>query len=134
MIAKTLVALFALGSCAAATNPSGVKASLDIAVMEQAKDVYMNEILKFVDNLQLPDIGDSKDYLHGNHVSVDQSAQDVVFAADVPNNAIQLTANNLSATFYSDSFRAHSLIFVAKGHLEVRMKTVNIGLGLSFTT
>lgn len=30
----------------------------------------MDSILKFLNNLQLPDIGDSKDYLHGNHVSV----------------------------------------------------------------
>lgn len=40
----------------------------------------------------------------------------------------------MSANFYSDSFRAHSWIFVAKGHTEVKMDTVNIGLGLSFKT
>ena len=42
--------------------------------------------------------------------------------------------NDLSANFYTDAFRAHSWIFIAKGHAEVRMKTVNIGLGLSFST
>jgi len=134
MIFRTLIALFALTSVTLATNPSGLKASLDISILEQAKDVYMDQILKFLNNLQLPDIGDSKDYLHGNHVSVSQDAADVTFTVDTANNAIKLVCNNLSATFYSDSFRAHSWIFVAKGHTEVRMKTVNIGLGLSFKT
>jgi len=68
MISRILVTLFAItGSCFAT---DGLRASLDIAVIEQAKDVYMDTILKFLNNLQLPDMGDSKDYLHGNHVSV----------------------------------------------------------------
>ena len=79
MIAKTFAALLALSSTVLAQNTAGIKASLDIAVVEQAKDVYMDLILKFVNNMQLPDMGDSKDYLHGNHVSVQQNAQDVVF-------------------------------------------------------
>ena len=71
MIARTLVALFALSShTALATSPSGIRASLDISVMEQAKNVYMDLILKTVNNLQLPDYNDGKDYMHGNHVSV----------------------------------------------------------------
>lgn len=96
----------------------------------------MTEILKFLNNMALPDINsdDGKDYLHGNHVSVSQSAANVAFTTDLPNNALVLTLNKLSATFYSDSFRAHSLIFTAKGHLDVIMDTVNVGLGLSFST
>ena len=72
MISKTLAALGAVATSnfALATNPNGLKASMDIAVVEQAKDVYMDSILKFLNNLYLPDIGDSKDYLHGNHISV----------------------------------------------------------------
>lgn len=45
-----------------------------------------------------------------------------------------LNCNDLSANFYTDSFRAHSWIFVATGHLEVEMETVGIGMGLSFGT
>ena len=132
MISKTILALGTL--CSAATANTGVHASLDIAIVEQAKDIYMDVILKAINNLALPNIGDSKDYLHGNHVSVSQNAQNVIFDVDVANNAVKLTCKDLSANFYSDSFRAHSWIFVAKGNLEVKMSTVGIGLGLSFTT
>lgn len=79
----------------------------------------MDKILLFLNNLQLPDVGDSKDYMHGNHVSVSQNAADVIFEVDTDNNAIKLTCNNLSATMYTDSFRKHETIFVAKGHAEV---------------
>ena len=96
----------------------------------------MTKIVETLNNLQLPDINsdDGKDYLHNNHVSVSQDASDVTFAVDTANNALTLTMNNLSATFYTDNFRAHSWIFVAKGHADVIMDTVNIGLGLSFST
>ena len=136
MISKTFAALAALATTAFGTNPTGIHASLDISVIEQAKDVYMQKIVETLNNLQLPDINsdDGKDYLHGNHVTVNQSTQDVQFSVDTAQNALKLTMNNLSANFYTDSFRAHSWIFVAKGHAEVDMKTVNIGLGLSFST
>ncbi len=71
MIARYLIAAMSLLVGATyASGLEGARASFDIAILEQAKDVYMDSILKFLNNLQLPDIGDSKDYLHGNHVSV----------------------------------------------------------------
>ena len=69
MISKVVLALGTLCSTAVSAN-TGFHASLDISVIEQAKNVYMDTILKFVNNLQLPDLGDDKDYLRGNHVSV----------------------------------------------------------------
>ena len=134
MIKTTLVTVCALFGVALAANPNGIKASLDVDVLQQAKNVYMDTILNSLNSLVIPDVGDDKDYLHGNHVSVQQDAQDVSLVTDVANNAIVLTANNLSAKFFCDSFRAHSWIFVAKGHLEVDMSTVNIGIGLKFKT
>lgn len=74
MIKRTIVTLFALIGSATAQNNSGVKASLDVAILEQAKNVYMDTILNTLNNLALPDFGDSKDYLHGNHIEVSQSA------------------------------------------------------------
>ena len=136
MISKTLTAFFVLIGSTQATNPSGIKASLDISILEQAKDVYMDKLLEVVNNLMLPDINsdDGKDFLHGNHVHVSQDASNVIFTEDVANNALVLTANKLSAVYYCDSFRAHSWIFVAKGHLDVKMNTVNVGVGLKFKT
>ena len=135
MIFRTIVAL--LGAAAVqATGTSGVHAELDIAVIEQAKTVYFDNILKFLNNMQIPDItsSDGKTYLHGNHVSVAQAADNVLFEVDVPNNALKLTCNDLSANFYTDNFRGHELFFVATGNLEVEMKSMSIGMGLSFTT
>lgn len=136
MLSKIIGTVSALVFGASATNTSGIHAELDISVIEQAKNVYLDSVLKYLNNLQLPDVNsdDGHDYLHGNHISVSQDAQNVVFDVDVANNAITLNCNDLSANFYTDSFRAKSLIFVAKGHLEVKMETVGIGLGLSFTT
>jgi len=83
----------------------------------------------------IPDINvDSKTYLHGNHVHVNQDSSNVLLDVDVANNAVTLNMNSLTANFYTDSFRAHEWIFVATGHLEVDMDTVNIGMGLSFET
>ena len=95
----------------------------------------MNKIVDTLNHLKLPDINvDSKTYLHGNHITVNQDAQNVAFTADVANNALVLNMKDLSANFYCDSFRAHEWIFVATGHLEVKMETINIGMGLSFGT
>lgn len=68
-------------------------------MVEQAKNVYFDEILKILNNLQIPDVdsSDGKDYLHGNHVSVQQDPSNVVFTVDQANNAVVLTANKLSA-------------------------------------
>ena len=136
MISKTFAALVALTSSVQAVDTSGIHASLDISIIEQAKNVYMDKIIETLNNLQLPNINsdDGKDYLHGNHVTVNQDASNVILAVDVPNNALTLNMNSLSANFYTDSFRAHSWIFVATGHAEVVMDTVNIGMGLSFST
>jgi len=134
MISRTLLTLCAFTSTALGQNLTGIHASLDISILEQAKDVYTNEILKFLNNMALPNMDDGNDYLHGNHITVSQSAANVLFDVDLPNNALTLTLNKLNANFYTDSFRMHSWIFVATGHLEVIMDSINVGLGLSFTT
>jgi len=49
--------------------------SLDSAVIEQAKDVYMDDILKMLKHVDLPDVEDKHgNYLKGNYFTVDQSA------------------------------------------------------------
>ena len=104
-------------------------------MIEQAKNVYCDKIVDTLNNLAIPDINvDSKTYIHQNHVHVDQDASNVIFAVDEAKNAITLNMKNLTAKFYTDSFRAHEWIFVATGHAEVDMDTVNIGMGLEFGT
>ena len=134
MISKIFGSLSSLAVAASAADTSGIHAELDISVIEQAKDVYLDSILSYLNNLQLPNVDDDGNYLHGNHLSVSQNAQNVIFDVDVAKNAITLTCNDLSANFYTDSFRDKASIFVAKGHLEVKMESVKIGVGLQFTT
>ena len=135
MIARTLLALFAIVNSAFATS-DGVHASLDIAILEQAKDAYLDIILVFLNNLQLPDLDDGTgtDYLRKQHVRVMSDESDVIFSVDEANNALVLTLNNLNANYYCDWFRAKWSIFIATGHLEVLMNNVNLQLGLKFVT
>jgi len=134
MIARTLIALFAVANSCLATD--GLRASLDIAIVEQAKDVYWDFIQLFLNNLQLPDFSDSTntDYLRKNHVRVNQATDNIIFSVDEANNAVVLTINDLNANYYCDWFRAKWSIFIATGHLEVLMNQVNVQLGLKFTT
>ena len=54
MIKRNLIALLAIYSSALAQNP-GLTASLDIAVLQQAKDVYFDKILDIIRHVQIPD-------------------------------------------------------------------------------
>lgn len=54
-------------------------------MIEQAKDVYFDEIVKLINNLQLPDIileGD-KGYMLDNRFVLMESSDDVQFTTDV---------------------------------------------------
>ena len=45
MIKTTLVTVCALLGLTMGQSPDGIKASLDVAILEQAKDVYMDTLL-----------------------------------------------------------------------------------------
>ena len=51
MIARTLLAMCALLSTAQATGAQGAKASLDISILDQAKDVYWSKIQTLINGL-----------------------------------------------------------------------------------
>ena len=73
MIAAALLATETLGYLA------GVKNSLAISVVEQAKDVYFDEIVKLINNVELPDIylPDDKGYMLGNKFVLIEDSNDV---------------------------------------------------------
>ena len=73
MLARIVSALFLSQACLAQADfKAGVKNSLDIAVIQQAKDVYFKDILKLITNLQIPDIyaKDNEDYLIDNKLII----------------------------------------------------------------
>ena len=62
MIKSNLIALLALCNCTLAQNP-GLTASLDIAVLQQAKDVYFDKILDIIRHVEIPDFAFDQGYV-----------------------------------------------------------------------
>ena len=115
----------------------GMSMSLSESVIMQAKDVYMDMILSKLAHVDLPDYYEpnSKNYAKGNYFTIDQDANEVAMTWEPTENGVYLLCQNLSGVFYTSDFRYKSLgIFVATGHADVKMNTVNLGMGISFTT
>ena len=113
---------------------AGVKNSLDIAVIEQAKDVYFEQIVSLINNLQIPDIyleGD-KGYMLDNTFVLMETPDDVQFTTDMANNAVIFEVTDFRGTFFCDHFRYKETIFVAKGSVEVDLKKIKITAGVGF--
>jgi len=118
---------------ALANTKSGFKASMDIDVIEQAKDVYFDWIIQTVNSLEIPDFyDDSNHYLKGNHFYLNERTSDVTITTDVAKNALVLRCDQLSGKFVGDDFRYREWPFVATGHLEVDIDTIVIQFGISF--
>ena len=119
----------------AQTLKAGIKNSLDISVLEQAKDVYFDKILELINNLSLPDLEDGKgNYLRENTFEIIGRSDRTEFVADVANNAVVLKNSKVSAKACSSQFRYKEGLLIAKGDVEADMNTVNIEAGLSFST
>ena len=132
IISATLFSAVAM----AGTLQQGLKTSLDIAVLDQAKDAYFQTVIDIVNSVQIPDIyGDDGDYLIGNTFHVYDQPQYVEFTTDVNKNALVFKNRRLSAVFKSSEFRYKvAPLTVAKGHAEVDMNTVDIEVGLALGT
>ena len=94
----TVTCAVSMLSTQASAYLAGVKNSLDIGVIEQAKDVYFNEIRKLIDNFDLPDIylPNDKGYLLGQRFILQSDAGDVNFSTDVGENAVVFSIDNLT--------------------------------------
>ena len=80
MIAKTLIATCILNSVVFAQNSTtnGLSASFDVAVLEQAKDVYFNKVLSLINGMALPDFNmDKHDYIRQNSLVINSNPQNV---------------------------------------------------------
>jgi hypothetical protein len=49
-------------------------------------------------------------------------------------NGVYLLCQGLSGVFYTSDFRYRETIFVATGHADVKMNTINLGVGIKFIT
>jgi hypothetical protein len=89
-----------------------------------------------INNLDLPDLEDADgNYLKENTFEIIESTKYVEFTTDVAKNAVILANKKVSAVARSGSFRYKvAPLIVAKGHAEVDMNTVDIEIGLAFST
>jgi len=111
----------------------GIRNSLDIAVISQAKDIYFDKIVSLVNSITLPDLEDGKgNYMRENTFTLNQRADEVQFFTDVENNAVVMRCDKLSAKFRSNAFRYKETIFVAKGYAEVDINQIDIQFGIKF--
>lgn len=135
LILSACVALVAQTG-AQSTLKAGLKTSLDISILEQAKDVYFQKILDLINGMDLPDLEDGDgNYLRGNTLEISELTTKVEFVPDVANNAVVLKNKKVSAVAKCAEFRYKlEPLIIAKGHAEVDMNTVDIEAGLSFAT
>jgi len=76
-------ALLAANTYAQSNLTPGIKASMDISVLEQAKDVYFDNIVSIINNVKIPDIRDDKgNYLLGNSFVLNERTSNVLIYAD----------------------------------------------------
>ena len=137
MIAKTLISTLFLSTVALAQNSTtnGLSGSFDVSVLEQAKDVYFNEVLSLINGLQLPDFNQDKhDYIRDNSLVINSNPQNVQFSVDTAKNALVLTCSDVTGQFVTKDFSAKEFIFIATGLAEVDLEKITLALGVSFTT
>ncbi len=91
----------AFGSSLVSLTP-GIKGSFDIAVLEQAKDIYFDKVVQLINNISIPDFEDNDgNYLRGNSFVMNERTSDVSIYADPVNNALVMRCNKLSGVFYN---------------------------------
>jgi len=124
-IAAVFLLLGSLTLADVATTTAGVKSSLDIEVMEQAKDVYFDTVVKLINSIPLPDFDDGNgNYMRGNSFVLNERSDKVEIFTDVGKNAMVMKCAKLSGVFRSEEFRYRELLIVAKGHIEVDLNTI----------
>jgi len=126
-------------------NPGnvGMSMSMSAAVLEQAKEVYANLILDKLSYVTLPDYYDpncKKNYAKDNYFSMYRSTKaktPTTISMDwLPqNNGIYLLMQNLNGIAYTGDYSYKIAVgMVAEGHADVLMNTINLGIGITFTT
>lgn len=111
---------------------------MDLAIVEQAKAVYLGKILQIVRKLQIPDIvKDDTHYIKNNTFDIgDIKDEDVKFWFDEAENSIYLEVDNLSASFASTDykFKYSKWTPTISGTAKVTIGKVMLKIGLKIAT
>jgi hypothetical protein len=116
------------------TFKPGTKSSMDISVLEEAKDVWFDEIISVLDGLKIPDVTDSSgNYMKDNVFNIDGRVDEVSFTTDLTQNAVVFSCDKITASFKSGHFRYKvAPLLVSKGHIEVDMNQIGLSVGVRF--
>ena len=112
----------------------GGGASLDIIMVESAKDVYWNYLMEVLGNTPIPNLSFKGGYLNDNKFAITEKASDVNIQTDVAHNGVKLSIDSLSAQFHSGSFKYKWEFITAKGHVDVDISRMSVHTTLGLTT
>jgi len=131
---KLLFSILVATSVALADETAGAIASLDISVIEQAKDVYFNYLMNVLKDVNIPDIDFHGGYIHQNTFVITEAASNVQISADPENNGLVLSVDSLAANFHSSSFRYKLSILLCKGSVSVDISHMSVKATIGVTT
>ena len=114
-------------------NP-GLTASIDRAVISQAKDVYFEQILNIIRDVKVPDIPFDQGYINGNTFVVTENSKNVNFTPNVSQNALIFSVTDLSGEFNCEHFKFKESVLVATGSVNVKMRNMSVVVGVKMDT
>ena len=116
----------------------GVTASLDINVFDQAKDVYFDLIMNVLENVKLPDFPFQKESVNGhmndNTFGVLEIPSNVQITNRPDVNGIELSIDDLYATFFCKDFTFNYAFVHAAGNVTVDFQHFTVKAIASFDT
>jgi hypothetical protein len=130
MIKAALVSTFLVCSTVAASANPGLTASLDIDLIQQAKDVYFDKILDIIRHVDVPDFKFNGGYVKDNKFSITEDSDNVNFKSDATKNALVFSVEDLKAEFKSAHFRYKEMIFIATGSADVKISQFSVQVGV----
>lgn len=88
--AVSFLVAFSASFAVAQVKPS-IGTSLDIRMIEQAKDAYFDYILSKLNGMTIPNVNFNHGHMNGNTFAVQERGDEVAFELDEANNAIKLS-------------------------------------------
>jgi len=131
-----LLILSSIVAFAAAATNAGASASLDLSVVDQAKEVYFNYVMNILKQVKIPDTSFHHGSIHDNTFFLQAPSRNVQIVNDPAHNGVRLSVNDLRAGFKSKHFRYKESIIVAKGSVDVSVShcSVSVTVGLTQQT
>mmetsp|Transcript_1924 Transcript_1924/g.3333 ORF Transcript_1924/g.3333 Transcript_1924/m.3333 type:complete len:195 (+) Transcript_1924:32-616(+) len=112
----------------------GATASLEVDVLDQAKDVYFDYLLNILKKVEIPDIDFKGGHIYQNSFSIAEQAQNVRIENVPASNAIKLSIDSLQAYFKSEQLKYKLSILTCKGTVAVDISHFTIEVTIGVTT